>query len=114
VATAGTPIAAGVLPVAIAVDPGGSFLYVANEGEASFSPPLPAGVSAYRNDAKTGALKPVLGDPVAPNMGASSVAVSNFPPTAGVEPCRLRAPELPFADGPSQVHAVAKIRRGQI
>jgi 6-phosphogluconolactonase (cycloisomerase 2 family) len=72
VPVAGSPFAAGVLPVSVAVHPSGRFAYVANSG-------IPTGaysVSAYAVNEKTGALTAILGSPFATGVQPASVAVN--------------------------------------
>ncbi len=72
-AVAGSPFTAGVTPFAVAVDPKGKFVYVANSGTA-----LVAGtVSAFSINATSGALTPVAGSPFAFGL---------FPLTLAVDP----------------------------
>ncbi len=68
-ATAGTQrsIATGTGPRAVALDPAGKFLYVANQGSGS--------VSAYTVDAASGALAPVAGSPFAAGTDPHALAV---------------------------------------
>src|SRR5215510_11711277 len=53
----GSPFAAGVAPLAVAVDRAGRYVYVANSGSNS--------VSAYAINAFNGALSPIFGSPFA-------------------------------------------------
>ena len=62
----GSPVAAGVGPESVVVDPTGKYAYVANHG---------GGVSEYTIDAATGALTPITGSPVAAGTNPSSVTV---------------------------------------
>jgi len=70
---AGSPFAAGIGAISIAVDPSGKFAYVANcltnnEWTADY-------VSAFMVNATTGALTPVAGSPFAAELGSHSVVV---------------------------------------
>jgi 6-phosphogluconolactonase len=62
----GSPVAAGLVPASVAVDPSGKFAYVANQNSHN--------VSAYTINSSTGALTPV-GSPVAAGFFPVSVAV---------------------------------------
>jgi 6-phosphogluconolactonase len=62
----GSPFGAGVLPSALAADPTGKFLYVANNGSNN--------VSAYTIDATNGALTPVHGSPFAAGNEPAGIA----------------------------------------
>ncbi len=66
-AVAGSPFAAGDLPISLAVDPSGRFAYVANN--------IGNNVSAYTINSSTGALRAVAGSPFAAGVGPSSVTV---------------------------------------
>ena len=68
---AGSPFAAGIQPLSVAVDFFGRFVYVANNGSFPFSN---SGVSAYRIG-DNGALTPVHGSPFATGKEPASVAV---------------------------------------
>ncbi|MGD0843875.1 MAG: beta-propeller fold lactonase family protein [Geobacteraceae bacterium] len=65
-AIAGSPFAAGTVPISVAVDPSGKSVYVANANSAD--------VSAYTIDAD-GSLAAVPGSPFAAGAGPSSVTV---------------------------------------
>jgi 6-phosphogluconolactonase (cycloisomerase 2 family) len=64
---AGSPFAAGNMPVAIAVDPTGNHAYVVNKTDST--------VSAFLIDRSSGALTPVSGSPFASGSGPTSVAI---------------------------------------
>ena len=64
---AGSPFAAGNLPVAIAVDSTGHFAYVVNQ--------LDATLSAFSIDRNSGALTEVSGSPFATGLSPTSVAI---------------------------------------
>jgi len=70
----GSPFAAGNNPNTVAVNPAGTFAYVANGGASVLNGP--GTVSAYRVDAATGALTPVPGSPFAAGRYPSSIAVN--------------------------------------
>jgi 6-phosphogluconolactonase len=70
-ALAGSPFAAGNLPVAIAVDPTGHFAYVVNQKDAT--------LSAFLIDRSSGALTEVSGSPFTTGLSPTSVAVANIP-----------------------------------
>lgn len=63
----GSPIVAGNLPVAIAVDPTGSYAYVVNQMDAT--------LSAFLIDRNSGALTEVSGSPFATGLSPTSVAI---------------------------------------
>jgi 6-phosphogluconolactonase len=63
----GSPFSAGNMPVAIAVDPTGSYVYVVNKTDST--------VSAFLIDRSSGALTPVTGSPFASGSGPTSVAI---------------------------------------
>lgn len=63
----GQPFAAGTIPMAVAADPLGRFLYVANQGSNN--------VSAYTVSKLTGVLTPTNGSPFAVGTAPSSVTV---------------------------------------
>jgi 6-phosphogluconolactonase len=65
----GSPFGAGNQPAAVAIDPEGSFAYVANED------PYSGSVSAYTINSKTGVLTPVAGSPFAAGVEPFAVAV---------------------------------------
>lgn len=62
----GTPVATGLTPLSLAVDPAGRFAYVANAGNT---------VSAYAINAATGALTSVGGSPFLAGLAPNSVVV---------------------------------------
>jgi DNA-binding beta-propeller fold protein YncE len=66
-AIAGSPFVAGNLPVAIAVDPTGSYAYVVNQMDAT--------LSAFSIDSSSGALTSVSGSPFATGTSPNSVAI---------------------------------------
>jgi 6-phosphogluconolactonase len=66
-AIAGSPFAAGTLPVAVAVDQTGHFAYVVNQMDAT--------ISAFTIDRASGALTPVSGSPFATGTSPTSVAI---------------------------------------
>lgn len=70
----GSPFKAGAGTVAVAVDPGGRFAYVSNNGAGATDPPT---IRAYTIDSSTGALTLVTGNAVA--TGATPAAI-------GIEP----------------------------
>jgi 6-phosphogluconolactonase len=63
----GSPFAAGNLPVALAVDPTGTYAYVVNQTDAT--------ISAFTIDRTSGALKAVGGSPFPTGPAPSSVAI---------------------------------------
>ena len=63
----GSPIAAGILPASIVLDPSGQFAYVANDSSGS--------ISVYAVDTTTGALTPVSGSPFAAGNQPRSIAI---------------------------------------
>ncbi|MHB1669509.1 lactonase family protein [Thiomonas sp.] len=69
----GSPFVAGNNPNTVAVNPAGTFAYVANGGASVQNGP--GTVSAYRVDAATGALIPIPGSPFAAGRYPSSVVV---------------------------------------
>jgi len=69
----GSPFVAGNMPNTVAVNPAGTFAYVANGGASVKDGP--GTVSAYRVDAATGALSPIPGSPFAAGKYPSSVAI---------------------------------------
>ncbi len=69
----GTPSAtSGATPASVAVDPSGSFLYVANQGQGT--------ISVFSIDS-SGALTQVLGSPFAVRIAPSGLAVATTPTT---------------------------------
>jgi len=73
---AGSPFATGNLPVAIAVDPTGSYVYVVNQTDAT--------ISAFAIDRASGALTEVGGSPFSTGPTPTSVAVAkSWPPESG-------------------------------
>jgi 6-phosphogluconolactonase len=66
-AIAGSPFAAGNLPVALAVDPTGTYAYVVNQTDAT--------ISAFTIDRASGALVSVNGSPFATGTSPTSVAI---------------------------------------
>ena len=66
-AVPGSPFAAGLSPLALALTPSNKFLYVTNYGSGT--------ISAYTVDGTTGALTPVSGSPFATRVAARSVAI---------------------------------------
>jgi 6-phosphogluconolactonase len=66
-AIAGSPFAAGTVPVAVAVDQTGHFAYVVNQTDAT--------ISAFTIDRTSGALTPVSGSPFATGTSPTSVAI---------------------------------------
>lgn len=66
---AGSPFAAGKLPVAIAVDPTGKYAYVVNKGDST--------ISAYLIDRSSGALTAVGGSPFAAGTAPTAVAIDS-------------------------------------
>jgi 6-phosphogluconolactonase len=66
-AIAGSPFAAGKLPVAIAVDSTGSYAYIANQTDAT--------ISAFLIDRSTGALTEARGSPFTTGSAPTSVAI---------------------------------------
>ena len=69
---AGSPFPDEWSPVSVTVNPAGTFAYAAN----SFGNTGPGTVSAYRINARTGALMPVAGSPFAAGIGPASVTVN--------------------------------------
>jgi 6-phosphogluconolactonase len=70
-ALAGSPFAAGNLPVAIAVDLTGHFAYVVNQQDAT--------LSAFLIDRTSGALTEVSGSPYATGLSPTAVAIAIIP-----------------------------------
>ena len=70
-AVPGSPFATDFLPVAIAIDRSGKFLYVAN------GDPPANNISAFAIDANTGRLTAVAGSPFAAGPNPQSITVSN-------------------------------------
>jgi 6-phosphogluconolactonase len=68
---AGSPFAAGIQPVSVAVDPSGRFAYVANECDSCSR----GRISAYTINSSTGALRAVAGSPFAAGELPISVTV---------------------------------------
>jgi 6-phosphogluconolactonase len=68
-AIAGSPFAAGKLPVAIAVDSTGSYAYIANQTDAT--------ISAFTIDRTSGVLTEVIGSPFATGSAPTSVAIDS-------------------------------------
>jgi 6-phosphogluconolactonase len=73
-AVPGSPFVAGSVPVGVTVDPGGRFVYTANQG--SYLTNFSGTVSAYTVDASTGVLTPVPGSPFAAGLEPTSVAIT--------------------------------------
>ena len=69
----GSPVVAGPVPVSVAVEPAGRFVYTANQG--SYMNNYAGTVSAYSTDAHSGALTPVPGSPFAVGQEPTSVTV---------------------------------------
>jgi 6-phosphogluconolactonase (cycloisomerase 2 family) len=69
-ASSGNPFPAGSGPFSVAVDPSGTFAYVANNGSNN--------VSGYRIDPKTGALTAITGAPFPAEVEPFSVAITPF------------------------------------
>lgn len=67
------PIAAGQLPIAIASDPAGGFIYAADSGAASGAH---GGIFGFAVDSNTGALTPVPGSSVDAGVNPATLAVS--------------------------------------
>jgi DNA-binding beta-propeller fold protein YncE len=63
----GSPVAAGTLPVSVAIDPSGSFAYVANDNSND--------ISVYAVDVTTGVLTPVALSPFAAGSEPRAIAV---------------------------------------
>jgi len=63
----GSPVAAGLLPASIVLDPSGQFAYVANDNSND--------ISVYAVDSTTGALTPVSGSPFAAGNQPRSIAI---------------------------------------
>jgi 6-phosphogluconolactonase (cycloisomerase 2 family) len=66
-ALSGSPVAAGLLPASIVLDPSGLFAYVANDNSND--------ISVYAVDPTTGALTPANGSPVAAGNKPRSIAI---------------------------------------
>ena len=73
-AVPGSPFMAGTVPVGVAVDPAGRFVFTANQGSdlTNYS----GTVSVYTVDANTGALTPVSGSPFAAGPEPTSIATA--------------------------------------
>ena len=71
---AGSPFAAGIASISVAVDILGRFVYVANGGD---FPAFNGSVSAYRI-AENGSLTPIAGSPFPTGRSSSSVAVDHL------------------------------------
>jgi 6-phosphogluconolactonase len=65
----GSPFAAGNLPVALAVDPTGTYAYLVNQTDST--------ISAFTIDRTSGALTPVSGSPFATGTSPTSVAIDS-------------------------------------
>jgi 6-phosphogluconolactonase (cycloisomerase 2 family) len=63
----GTPVAAGLFPIGLVLDPSGQLAYAANDSSGD--------VSAYAVDATTGALIPVSHSPFAAGSEPRAVAI---------------------------------------
>jgi DNA-binding beta-propeller fold protein YncE len=84
----GSPFPAGIVPRSVAVDPSGSFAYVANAGRLS----QPGNISGFTIDSTTGALTPIPGSPFPTGATPVSVAVATvslplFAGTPGTPNC---------------------------
>jgi 6-phosphogluconolactonase len=75
---AGSPFAAGIQPVSVAVDPSGRFAYVTNIGGSL------GNISAYTIDSSTGGLSAVAGSPFAAGTFPVSVAILGQAQTSSV------------------------------
>ncbi|HUC54353.1 MAG TPA: beta-propeller fold lactonase family protein [Candidatus Cybelea sp.] len=69
----GSPAVAGSVPVGVAVEPAGRFVYTANQG--SWMNNFAGTVSAYSIDSHSGALTPVSGSPFAVGPEPTAVAI---------------------------------------
>jgi 6-phosphogluconolactonase len=116
-AVSGSPFLAGQVPVGLAVDSEGQFVYTANQGTLSNN--FAGTVTAYRIDAHTGALTSVPGSPFAAGQEPTSVATAFSHSAQGRVAClpvpahgkgRTRAPNAPANCGgrtPSDAGPVA-------
>jgi 6-phosphogluconolactonase (cycloisomerase 2 family) len=116
-AVSGSPFLAGQVPVGLAVDSGGQFVYTANQGTLSNN--FAGTVSAYRIDAHTGALTSIPGSPFAAGQEPTSVATALSHSAQGRAACLpvpahgkrgTRAPDAPANCGgrtPSDAGPVA-------
>ena len=84
-AVSGSPFLAGQVPVGLAVDSGGRFVYTANQG--TWSNNFAGTVSAYAIDAHSGALTSVPGSPFAAGLEPTSVATTLSHAAQGRETC---------------------------
>ena len=73
---AGSPFAAGSVPVEVVISPSGKFLYVGNEGKPPYTYSAGGNVSAYGINPTTGALTPVPGSPFAADGAPGQLAFS--------------------------------------
>jgi len=79
-AVSGSPVVAGPVPVGVAVEPAGRFVYTANQG--SWMNNFAGTVSAFSVDSHSGALTPVPGSPFAVGPEPTSVAIIAVSPSS--------------------------------
>jgi 6-phosphogluconolactonase len=84
-AVPGSPFLGGMVPVGLAVDPKGQFVFTANQGSPSNN--FAGTVSAYTIDANTGTLTPVPGSPFAAGLEPTSVAITGDPQVRAGDTC---------------------------
>jgi 6-phosphogluconolactonase len=97
-AISGSPFAAGTHSSSVAVDPTGSFVYVANMGSND--------VSAYTINAATGALTPIAGSPFPAGPSSFHVAVDPTGQFAYVANCGSNFPCPPPAQGSVSAYTI--------
>ncbi len=76
---AGSPFPAGMIPVGVAIDPAGKFVYVVNHGSDN--------TSGFAIDQATGALTPIEGSPFPTGMGPAQMAIDPTGQFAYVSNC---------------------------
>jgi 6-phosphogluconolactonase (cycloisomerase 2 family) len=84
-AVPGSPFLGGMVPVGLAVDPKGQFVFIANQG--SWSNNFAGTVSAFTIDANTGVLSPVPGSPFAAGLEPTSVTTTLNHAVKSVQTC---------------------------
>ncbi len=76
---AGSPIPTGMIPIGVAINPAGKFVYVVNHGSDS--------ISAFAINQDTGALTPIEGSPFPTGMGPAQMAIDPTGQFAYVSNC---------------------------
>ena len=97
-AVPGSPFMAGTVPVGVAVDPAGRFVFTANQGSSMNN--FTGTVSAYAVDANTGALAPVPGSPFAAGLEPTSIATARDPGAGAGARQRRKALNAPVKGKP--------------